>query len=139
MAKSKKKKSGFGTVMGIICGILIAGNIIVLAVVPTMNRTYCHSGESYLGKINADDYYQVVVYAQIDRRYEDRKDKDTESVKQFYAVADYVTATMMYKAYKETGDTAKTEEYAAKIGEAQKSLGNLDFVKEDINSILDVK
>lgn len=138
--KKSKKRSGFGIVMGIICGILISGYIVVLATVSTYRPSYYYtSGSTYLRYINSDEYYHVVQSAQSDRRYENRSDADRESVKEFYAVADYVEAVAMYKAYKETGNVAKTEQYAAKIGEAQKGLNNLDFIKKDVNSILNIE
>ncbi len=139
MAKDKRKNT-FGTVMGAICGILIGGYIVVLATAsnysPYKNN---YDGKTFLRYINRNEYNMVVEGAHNDRRFEQEKGHETESTKQFYAVADYVEAAFMYKAYKEVGNTAKTEEYAAKIGEAQKGLGSLDFIKEDVNEILGIK
>lgn len=139
MAKDKHKNT-FGNVMGAICGILVGGYIVVLATASTYSPySNNYEGKTYLRYINRNEYNMVVENAQSDRRFRGSKGFETESTKQFYAVADYVEAAFMYKAYKEVGNTAKTEEYAAKIGEAQKGLGSLDFIKEDVNEILGIK
>lgn len=139
MAKDKHKNT-FGSVMGAICGILIGGYIVVLATASTYYPyDYHNDGKSYLRYINRNEYNMVVESAHNDRRYESQKQYETESRKQFYAVADYVEAAFMYKAYKEVGNVSKTEEYAAKIGEAQKGLGSLEFIKKDVNEILKIK
>lgn len=135
--KKSENKSVFGIVFGIICGCLIAGYVVVITLCYTRDIKYSYNERSYLSYINHDEYEKVLDYAYHDRCY--GSSNVTKTQKQFFALADYVEAAAMYKACKETGNLAGTEQYAAMIGRAQSELGNLDFAVKDVNARLNIQ
>ncbi|MCR4807489.1 MAG: hypothetical protein K5857_07415 [Lachnospiraceae bacterium] len=53
-----------------------------------------------------------------------------------YAATDYYEAALTYNAYARTGDTGKASEYKKVMDESRKSLGEYEYLADEIDSFL---
>lgn len=81
-------------------------------------------------------------YARLVEMYHDNvgtDGKEKESFRECYGVAKYYESAFFYEMYRETGDTVRAENYKETMDAAEAQLGELTFLKEDIDTKLGVE
>lgn len=96
---------------------------------------YYRDADSYIYYITEKRYSELpyLVYQSL------HVDNPKEDLKECLALAEYYKNTSFYKMYEEVGETAKAEEYLAKMDENKKDVGDLSFTIVDINEELGVE
>lgn len=122
--------------------------MIVLAVILVMNvfatagglianfKSYVPDNETMLYRIKSGEYTSLVDSINT-KKY--TKPDDSQTYEELCAVAGYFEAASLYHAYQEMGDTEKAERFQQKMDENSALLGELSFVKEDIDKKLGIK
>lgn len=134
--KEKLKGSQFflDLAIGFLCIVLLF-SVIKMVQEFMYNYQVSYSANSFQYRLEEESYSNMV------RMYYENQAanvKKSAQLQEYYAVALYFEAASYYKAYQETGDTARAQVQQEKMNECAENLGDFAFVRESIDEKLEI-
>lgn len=119
--------------------IIIMSIILVISVLSTIykikdNSDNVFSASDFSSSLSWGEGYNKLV--KMYHYNQSNEVKETEELKEYYGVAQYFEAASYYKVYQNVGETKKAEQYYAEMQEAEKSMGKLASLKDEIDKEL---
>ena len=121
----------------IVLSILLVNNVFgAITVIKDMNPYDVKEEDRFWLNIEAGDYTSLIMNTWTNR-FSDVK--ETDGLKQCYAVAEYYEAAVLYKAADYTGNIEKKEKYAGIMEEKLDYFYDIMYIAEDINMKLGIE
>lgn len=98
------------------------------------DRGYKSDSLSY--RLRDENYAMLAEMTWKNRTYGKGEDADSQ---EYYAVADYYEAAILYHLYLESGDADRTEKWLAKMEDAESRLGVFKAEKQKIDQMLGIQ
>lgn len=121
----------------IVLSIMLVINLVVfVSELSDMNYSYERTENELWQDVSCENYIYLFQRTWMNRVI---GVKETEGLKQCYAIADYFEAASLYKVAEYTGNAANKEKYAKIMEEKLLYFDDIMYVAEDINEKLGIK
>jgi len=123
-------------IMIVLSVLLVINLCISVTVIADINYSWTNDEERFWYRINDGDYAQLVEYTWLNRFGGIR---ETDGLKQCYAVAEYFEAASLYKVAEYMGNIKDKDKYAKIMEEKLVYFDDIMYIAEDINEKLGIE
>lgn len=136
--KSRIKRPGhliMDIVIGALCVLFVGIGFFTIKMI-NEEINFSYDVESFYYRLQDEDYSQMV---EMYHTNEASNVKANEELKQYYGIAKYFEAASYYNVYETCKEQEKMNKYQVQMKNAEKEMGELSFVKDDINKKLGIR
>lgn len=136
---NKRRRKPVHLILDIVIGIfsvLLVGAVVFTVKMINEDVNFHYDVESFYYRLQDENYSNMVEMYHMNEEAGVKSDAELE---QYYGIAKYFEAASYYRAYQEAGEMEQMKKYEAQMKNAEKEMGQLEFVSDQIDEKLGIE